>query len=126
MSMISEQIKELRTCADVYMFGHRGTELLRQAADTIEALSSKLVAANIERSERYYGGGWISCKDRLPEEPFGCLVTVIDTNPMTLEDFENILPYHVGYDGNQWNNSDGEQIPFDVVAWQPTPEPYRP
>lgn len=70
-------------------------------------------------------GGWIPCSERLPEEPFGCLVTVIDTNPMTMEDFENILPYHVGYDGNQWNNSDGEQIPFDVIAWQPLPEAYH-
>lgn len=70
-------------------------------------------------------GGWIPCSERLPEEPFGCLVTVIDTNPMIMEDFENILPYHVGYDGNQWNNSDGEQIPFDVIAWQPLPEAYH-
>lgn len=68
---------------------------------------------------------WISCDDRLPEEPFGCLVTVIDTNPMTLEDFENILPYHVGYSEGQWNDKDGEQIPFEVVAWQPLPEPYK-
>lgn len=70
-------------------------------------------------------GGWISCSERLPEEPFGCLVTVIDTNPMTMEDFENILPYHVGYDGEQWNNEDGEQIPFDVIAWQPLPGAYH-
>lgn len=70
-------------------------------------------------------GGWIPCSERLPEEPFGCLVTVIDTNPMTLEDFENILPYHVGYSEGQWNDEDGEQIPFEVVAWQPLPEPYK-
>ena len=67
---------------------------------------------------------WIPCSERLPDEPFECLVTIIDANPMILEDFENILPYHVGYDGKQWNNSDGEQIPFDVIAWQPLPEPY--
>lgn len=70
-------------------------------------------------------GVWIPCSERLPEEPFGCLVTVIDANPLTMEEFENILPYHVGYDGGQWNDSDGERIPFDVIAWQPLPEPYN-
>lgn len=130
MSMLSEQIEEIKACAYAHEASgdaiYRTALTLYQAADTIEALSAKLAAANMERSEAYFGGGWIACEDRLPEEPFGCLVTVIDTNPMTLEDFENILPYHVGYDGNRWNNSDGEQIPFDVVAWQPLPEPYHP
>ena len=83
----------------------------------------KKVCKLIEEQQRI--NTWIPCSERLPEEPFGCLVTVIDTNPMTMEDFENILPYHVGYDGNQWNNSDGEQIPFDVIAWQPLPEVYH-
>ncbi len=68
---------------------------------------------------------WIPCSERLPEKPFGCLVTVIDTNPMNMEDFENILPYHVGYDGKQWNDADGEQIPFEVIAWQPLTEAYH-
>lgn len=72
------------------------------------------------------GKQWIPCEKRLPEEPFGCLVTVIDSafNGSSFEDFENVLPYHVGYDGKQWNDSDGEQIPFEVIAWQPLPEPY--
>ena len=68
---------------------------------------------------------WIPVSERLPEESYGCLVTVMDFEPSTQTDFENILPYFVGYDGNGWNNADGEKIPFEVIAWMPLPEPYR-
>ena len=73
-----------------------------------------------------YDNGWIACSERLPEEPFGCLVTVMDCEPSTQIDFENILPYFVGYDGHSWNDEDGEEIPFEVIAWQPLPKPYQP
>ena len=69
--------------------------------------------------------GWIPCSKKLPEEPFACLVTVWDTNPVTMDEFENVLPYFVGWDGEQWNDADGEQCPFEVIAWQPQPTPYR-
>lgn len=68
---------------------------------------------------------WIPVSERLPEEAYGCLVTVMDCEPSTQTDFENILPYFVGYDGNGWNDGDGETIPFEVIAWMPLPEPYR-
>lgn len=68
---------------------------------------------------------WIPCSERLPEEPYGCLVTVWDTEPMTCEEFENILPYFVGWDGEQWNDAEGLQCPFEVIAWMPLPEPWR-
>ena len=68
---------------------------------------------------------WIPVEQALPEEPFGCLVTVWDEEPMTGEMFENLLPYFVGLDGEQWNDEDGQQCPFEVIAWMPLPEPYR-
>ena len=68
---------------------------------------------------------WIPVEERLPEEPYGCLVTVLDTNPITMDDFENILPYFVGWDGEQWNDGDGEQCPFEVIAWMPLPKRYE-
>ena len=68
---------------------------------------------------------WIPCSERLPEAPYGCLVTVWDTDPITMDEFENILPYFVGWDGEQWNDGEGEQCPFEVIAWMPLPEPAR-
>ena len=70
-------------------------------------------------------GGWINVNDRLPTEPYACLVTVWDTCVPTQEEFENILPYFVGYDGETWNDFDGNICPFEVIAWMPLPEPYR-
>lgn len=81
---------------------------------------------NICAFSEQYNNDWIPCSERLPEEAFGCLVTVIDCNPVTLTEFENILPYVVGYDGDGWNDADGERIPFEVIAWQPLPQPYQP
>lgn len=69
---------------------------------------------------------WIPVSERLPEESYGCLVTVIDCEPSTQTDFENILPYFVGYDGDRWNDADGEEIPFEVIAWRKLPLPYQP
>ena len=79
----------------------------------------------VQEVEREYNGGWISCNERLPEEAFGCLVTVMDCEPSTQTDFENILPYFVGYDGETWNDADGKEIPFEVIAWMPLPKPYK-
>lgn len=73
-----------------------------------------------------HNNGWISVEDMLPSETFGCIVTVMDCEPMTQTEFENILPYRVGYDGRTWNDIDGAPIPFEVIAWQPLPStPYH-
>ena len=80
----------------------------------------------VKQEAEQYNNGWIPVEERMPEEAFGCLVTVIDCNPVTLTEFENILPYVVGYDGNGWNDIDGETIPFEVIAWRKLPTPYQP
>lgn len=121
VNKLREAVKSYRPYVPYYVIG-----LLQNAADTIESLSAKL--ADMERSDEDCGGGWIYCGDgeNLPKEPFACIVTVIDTEPMTMTDFEAILPYQVGYSGGTWNDSDGRQIPFDVIAWMKAPtEPYH-
>lgn len=62
MSMISKQVKELRNLADYFQRQNRDyytAPALSQAADTIEALSAKLQAANMDNIR-----GWIT--DRTP------------------------------------------------------------
>lgn len=69
MSMISEQVKEIKACAYAHdasgdaIYGTAG--ILYQAADTIETLSAKL--ADMERSVEDCGSGWIFCKRKMPE-----------------------------------------------------------
>lgn len=67
MSMISEQVKEIKACAYAHEASgdaiYRTASILYQAADTIETLSEKLATANMERSDRYYGGAKIKLSD---------------------------------------------------------------
>ena len=87
--------------------------------ESIEALMAEGEIYDIDYSP------WIPVSERMPEQPYGCLVTIEDEEPMTGKWFENILPYHVGWDGERWNDADGEQCPFEVIAWMPLPEPYK-
>ena len=96
---------------------------------TIKALAIEIVKQEAEKfvpDTNVGNNGWIPCSVRLPDEAFGCLVTVMDCEPSTQTDFENILPYFVGYDGETWNDADGEEIPFEVIAWRKLPTPYQP
>lgn len=69
---------------------------------------------------------WIPVSERLPDKPYGCIVTVMDTSPIpTYDDFESIYPDFVGWDGENWNDADGYSIPFEVIAWMPLPQPYK-
>lgn len=63
MSLITKQIDDLRDYAEQYNYCGELPKALINAADTIETLSAKLSAANIERSIQYYHGGWIPCSN---------------------------------------------------------------
>ena len=163
---ISEQVKELRDKADIYNAVGSAWELnraeakrlqtmLREAANTIEALSAKLAAANeelerwhtdkvnekiknpfawtstlcchncdhkdeyieeleasdMERSVEDCGGGWIPCKDRLPEEKGWYLVYAKNQRPFVAYFKGKTFPLNNHY--------------HEIIAWQPLPEPYH-
>lgn len=127
MSMISEQVKYLR---EFDCFGTVKQAML-EAADTIKALSAKLAAANMERSDRYYGGGWIDFNDKLPENEEKVLLS---KNGETLQDlFEFYFPDEncdvVGFLEGESARYDGFAVLSgnkDNIKWRPLPEPYRP
>lgn len=126
MSMISEQVKELRYKADVFEKSGCAVDGIvkefRKAADTIEELSSKLAAANMKN------GGWIPCSERLPECSDGTETDVLmfQLNTGTIE---------IGYYGRGGRFRDSYFRHYrdykegvdskDVIAWRPLPEPYK-
>lgn len=118
MSIISEQVRELRYKADIYNTVGSAWELnhaeakilqrlLRKAADTIEALSKKLAT----------NGGWIPCSERLPEESGFYMVT------KKIKETGNRFTGKSRFDTQKgWN----DPLNFvDIVAWQPLPEAYH-
>ena len=118
MSLISEQVKRLRE----YASDRRGeiADICNDAADTIEELSTKLHAANMERSSAHYHRGWIPVSERLPENQSLILTTVQIPGR---EPKVRSGVYHSGLfsndNGDVWRNTDSE-----VKAWMPMPEPY--
>ena len=118
MDLISRQAAIDAICKEGTRLERNGTVAMCEIKQWCIDLLEQLPSAQPEQR-------WIPCSERLPEEPYGCLVTVWDTNPVTMDEFENILPYFVGWDGEQWNDGDGEQCPFEVVAWMPLPEPFH-
>lgn len=62
MSLISNQIDKLRSCAKDN--NCELAKLINDAADTIEVLSAKLHASNMERSSQYCNDGWIPCDSK--------------------------------------------------------------
>lgn len=123
---MDEQVKELRERADIYEKSGCAVDgivrIFRQAADTIEALSTKL-AADMERSEAHYGGGWIPakiknsnfiCDDRL-KDYYGTILITYETAKKKRYTSCVLCNY-----GHISKRSKGE-----VIAWQFKPEPYR-
>lgn len=125
MSLTSKQIDELRT----YAKDRKGelAKLINDAADTIEMLSAKLSAANMERSSQYYHGGWIPCSERLPEDEY----VLISKKPSKISGSEWCVAIAIRTADPrsrkiQWRDSGFGVIQDDkVLAWMPLPEPYK-
>lgn len=111
---ISEQVKELRELAnDVWLNSNEKFGIkINQAADTIEALSEKLT--DMERSAEVCGGGWIECENKMPE--IGKPVLVCDKQGNVC-----VRAITCEIKGKKYWSQDK----YDVVAWQPLPEPYH-
>ena len=128
MSVISEQVKELREKAQVFEDSGCATngivKTFREAADTIEKLSAKLADVNMERSTAYYNDGWIPCNYAVPlnDDPdVWDWIEIKRANGEILKGFcwssEPI---------RWWVKKDGKQFEIkDAVEWRPLPEPYK-
>ncbi len=138
---ISEQVKELRYKADIFEKSGCAVDgivkAFRNSADTIETLSAKLAVANMERSDRYYGGGWILCSDRTPDEDGLYIIHVVTGTGENdvgtclyqrgthLSGKQTYIDDKQGYWASPYNgNPVNEYLTQNVIAWQPLPEPY--
>lgn len=117
MTAISKQVKELREYADnISSVFKEDLDILKgtfeEAADTIEALSVKLAAAQ-------YGDGWIYCGDgkNLPKEKINPVTGDYFEYQVTFqnEDITDIRHYKFG-DGHWWNC--GEKMDPYVIAYR--------
>lgn len=72
-------------------------------------------------------GEWIPCSERLPEEPnLGTDIGVeyvVKEYLVTIADVEESTTLSYLGDGD-WYSSESDTY-FNVIAWQPLPEPYR-
>lgn len=130
MSMISQQIKEIKACA----YAHEASgdailgtaSILYQAADTIESLSEKLQAANMELAAEDCGG-WIT--DRVPtkEECDGYkkeFAVTVDANGIKTMVMDFVYKTVRGKEVSRWKWRD-RISPWKVIAWRELPEPYH-
>lgn len=122
---ISEQVKELRAYSNSSLYAREGKarELLKEAADTIESLFAKLQAENMERSAEDCGG-WIPCKERLPENDM-CVLAQVNGKYKNIT-FEDAFEFATYIKGEGWTL---EEYPDyynpNVIAWRKLPEPYH-
>lgn len=110
MSMISEQIEELRLMAEMFANGEPYGNLLRRAANTIEMLS--------EKAREPKQGEWIPCSERLPEESGMHLCTCNDG----YDNRTTFVKYQKRF--SRWDLT-GTRSYWKVIAWMPLPEPWK-
>lgn len=115
---ISEQVNTLRKLAEERVNSRLVYDAMLQAADTIESLSAKLQAVNMERSAEDYGG-WIPCKERLPENDGVYLATIDGEIAGEDKPFSGLAEFENG----KWID-DEDDYQF-ILAWKPLPEPYH-
>ena len=124
MSMISKQIEELRS----YAKARKGelANLINDAADTIEMLSEKLRASNMERSSQYYNDVWIPCSpETMPKKTNYYLVQYTRKycrNEMAVA-FYSVEEARCD-DDYTWEIEIFSDIK-EVIAWMPLPKPYE-
>lgn len=119
MSLINDQVWQLREQSK-NLWGADIQEikvLLIKAADTIEELSVKLAAANMERSNAFYNAGWIPVTERMPEKSGFYIVTKKQRS--------GEIQVAIGAYQQPFNTWSGNGNFKDVIAWMPLAEPYE-
>lgn len=132
--MISEQVNKIRKVAKcVYLTTDK--EVVDDISSTINQFAD--TAANMERSAGDCGG-WVPCKERLPEKVGNYIIHVkTGTNEgyvgvwcyqrgVHLSGKQTYIDNKQGYWASPYNGDPiNEPLSKRVIAWQPLPEPYH-
>jgi hypothetical protein len=92
----------------------------KKAAKDLMQAKSDLGELLAELDRLTEAGRWIPTAEKMPEEPYGCLLMVEEDDHYG-EPQKVLLPYFAGYDGAGWNDGEGKRIPFEVTHWMPLP-----
>lgn len=69
---------------------------------------------------------WIPVSEGLPKGNIPCLITILNSD--IIKPCNEIYPIISIYDEytETWIDDNSEDIPYDVIAWMPLPEPFEP
>ena len=85
------------------------------------------VLRNLRNIRMHMNDGWIPCEERLPEVDERIEETIEDDDcpeyNVTIRGASEATTLRYSPEGN-WFDCNG--YVYDVIAWQPLPEPYRP
>lgn len=83
------------------------------------ARAMNIIRSHMDEAENY---GWISVDERLPEVPEGLADEYCPEFNVTIKGAERTTTLKYSWDGT-WFDDNGNV--YNVIAWQPLPEPYK-
>lgn len=119
--LVEDAVQTIRNNG-VYGSGYSDSEREDDVVDMIERVHAYTPA-------EIMAGQWVPVtEETMPKEPYGCLLIVWDTPYDGGDDCLAYYPGFAGWDGTQWNDGDGQQVPFEVAYWMqlpPMPQPPK-
>lgn len=117
MNVLEKILEEIDKKADYYECEEQGREHIRMV-DMVEV--EEIIRSHMNDAEN---DGWIPVDERLPEVPEGTEDAYCPEFNVTIKDASKVTTLKYAPDGT-WFDDLGEV--YNVMAWQPLPEPYKP
>lgn len=118
MQALEKILKEIKEVEKKFVVGH----------EVLFALGATGIATEIEEIIRLHmndedNNGWIPVEERLPEVPKELEDAHCPEFNVTIKGAEKATTLKYSWDG-AWFDDNGNV--YNVIAWQPLPEPYKP
>lgn len=118
MNVLEKILKEIKEVEKKFVVGH----------EVLFALGATGIATEIEEIIRLHmndedNNGWIPVEERLPEVPKELEDAHCPEFNVTIKGAEKATTLKYSWDG-AWFDDNGNV--YNVIAWRPLPEPYKP